>query len=168
MRLPLSLLGDGHSFRLLGMGRRRCDIALVAAATTVTVFVLAGVAFAQPPNDPKQNQPPPPAEQPKTEGADKPAVPPAAPVTDVPPPKPACGDQGIVPGWAERMEAFEKSSQEAKRSTDASPGKEGGPRWVCERPIIVVQPVWSGEALVCDFPIRNEGTEDLVIKARGG
>ena len=47
---------------------------------------------------------------------------------------------------------------------------KGGPspRWVCLEPNLVTDPVWSGQQIECAFMIRNDGTADLKIKARGG
>ena len=42
-------------------------------------------------------------------------------------------------------------------------------KWVCEQPLAVAEPVWRGDkAVTFNFNIRNEGTADLKIKARGG
>jgi len=51
-----------------------------------------------------------------------------------------------------------------------SESTKGGPapRWVCDEPDLTTDPVWNGQQIECAFMIRNEGTADLKIKARGG
>ncbi len=42
-------------------------------------------------------------------------------------------------------------------------------KWVCDQPTAKLEPVWrSEETLVFPFSIRNEGTADLKIRAKGG
>jgi len=42
-------------------------------------------------------------------------------------------------------------------------------KWVCDKTEVSVDPVWRGDGrLTFGFDIRNEGTEDLKIKASGG
>ncbi|MFQ5495600.1 MAG: hypothetical protein ACE5EX_09495 [Phycisphaerae bacterium] len=42
-------------------------------------------------------------------------------------------------------------------------------KWVCDRNTIALDPVWRGaKSLSFTFEIRNEGTADLKIKAKGG
>ena len=43
-----------------------------------------------------------------------------------------------------------------------------GPRWVCDQPVVTIDPVWRGEPMVFDFSFRNEGTDNLQVKLRGG
>lgn len=42
-------------------------------------------------------------------------------------------------------------------------------KWVCDQPVVTREPVWRGDKdLTFTFHIRNTGTADLRIKARGG
>jgi hypothetical protein len=46
---------------------------------------------------------------------------------------------------------------------------DAGAKWACDQQTLSVAPVWRGaEDLTFNFDIRNEGTADLRIKARGG
>ena len=44
----------------------------------------------------------------------------------------------------------------------------GSVQWVCDKPTVTIDPIWRGEQIACSFSIRNEGTGDLKIKAKGG
>jgi len=54
--------------------------------------------------------------------------------------------------------------------TPSTKSTKGGasPRWVCLEPNLTTDPVWRGQQIECAFMIRNEGTANLKIKARGG
>jgi len=42
-------------------------------------------------------------------------------------------------------------------------------KWVCEKPVAEAEPVWRGDKrLTFSFDIRNAGTADLRINAKGG
>ena len=42
-------------------------------------------------------------------------------------------------------------------------------KWACDQQTMTLEPVWRGsQALTWNFDIRNEGTSNLQIKARGG
>jgi hypothetical protein len=42
-------------------------------------------------------------------------------------------------------------------------------KWACDNQTVTLEPVWRGnKPLTFAFNIRNEGTEDLKIRARGG
>lgn len=61
----------------------------------------------------------------------------------------------------------------AAGTQDPSPtarSTKGGlsPIWVCPEPKLTTDPVWRGQQIECAFMIRNEGTADLKIKAKGG
>ena len=43
-----------------------------------------------------------------------------------------------------------------------------GPVWACSEQTIQTEPVWAGQDVSCTFTIRNEGTANLKIKAKGG
>lgn len=50
----------------------------------------------------------------------------------------------------------------------AIPKPGGAPSWSCPEATVTVEPVWYGQQIECPFTIRNEGTANLTIKARGG
>lgn len=57
----------------------------------------------------------------------------------------------------------------SKSASAAKPIKlADGAKWVCEKPKIVRDEIWRGQPIVCDFAIRNDGTEALTYTARGG
>jgi len=162
-----SLIGlGGESSRLSVIRARRQRVRAVAAASAACfAFLMTGVAIAQAPGDPRGRQSSPEGEKPKTEGTGKPSNSPAPSAADVPAPRrPACGEGELVPGWADQLEASEGSGQPGA----AGQKKDSKARWVCEKPTVTLEPVWSGQPLVCDFVLRNDGTENLTIKARGG
>ena len=42
-------------------------------------------------------------------------------------------------------------------------------KWNCDQPTAMLDPVWRGEkTLTFPFLIRNNGTADLLIRAKGG
>lgn len=44
-----------------------------------------------------------------------------------------------------------------------------GAKWACDRQTVTADPVWRGQGEVAfTFHIRNEGTADLQIRAKGG
>ena len=46
---------------------------------------------------------------------------------------------------------------------------DSGAKWSCAQQAMTVEPTWRGaKAVTFSFDIRNEGTADLKIKARGG
>ena len=61
-----------------------------------------------------------------------------------------------------------KVAETPEKSDSASEAKATGPHWVCDKPSITLDPVWRGEPLVYKFSFRNDGTEDLRVKLRGG
>lgn len=42
------------------------------------------------------------------------------------------------------------------------------PRWVCDQARVEGEPVWQGKPASFAFVIRNQGTADLRIRAKGG
>ena len=50
----------------------------------------------------------------------------------------------------------------------ASDTKGAGPRWVCDKPVVTIDPVWRGEPMLFKFDFRNDGTENLTLKLKGG
>lgn len=41
-------------------------------------------------------------------------------------------------------------------------------KWACDQTTVTLEALWRGKPMVFAFEIRNEGTADLKIKARGG
>jgi hypothetical protein len=60
-----------------------------------------------------------------------------------------------------------KDGPQVQKSAIAQP-VGGAPRWVCPNANLTIDPLWRGEQIACSFLIRNEGTAQLDIKARGG
>ena len=65
---------------------------------------------------------------------------------------------------------FEPKSRKPSRSTRKPAFKtDPNAKWVCDQTVSNVDPVWRGDKkLTFDFHIRNEGTADLEMKAKGG
>lgn len=74
-----------------------------------------------------------------------------------------------------------KDAPGAKPAPKARPGRGRGSRggagfamnpdakWACDKQTMTLEPVWRGDKPVTfSFDIRNEGTANLKIKARGG
>ena len=56
-----------------------------------------------------------------------------------------------------------------KSTAGAQPVKvTEGAKWVCEKTQITHDGIWRGQPIVCDFVMRNDGTEDLTFTAKGG
>ena len=54
-----------------------------------------------------------------------------------------------------------------RRSAEFTPDPNA--KWACDKTEVTLEPVWRDEkALTFDFMIRNEGTADLRIRAKGG
>ena len=43
-----------------------------------------------------------------------------------------------------------------------------GAEWACEKTTIKHDGIWRGQPIVCDFVMRNDGSEDLTFTAKGG
>lgn len=121
-----------------GPGRLRSAVVVVAAFALTS----AGHAFCQTVDKPKKNNPSLSQSEPKGKTAAKCKTGPTA-------------------------TANRQGSDKPDMTQGLSP-KHAGPRWACDETTIIRKPVWRGEPVVCDFKVRNEGTEDLQIKARGG
>ena len=66
-------------------------------------------------------------------------------------------------GDAARRAAAKK--RKTKRQFEMNPDA----KWACEQKTATLEPVWRGEkTLTFSFMIRNEGTADLRIRAKGG
>ena len=70
-----------------------------------------------------------------------------------------CGDK--------KAAAKSPEAKTAAKSTTTG-GDENVPRWVCEKPSVELPPLWQGTPVECVFNIRNDGTRDLTIQAKGG
>ena len=56
-----------------------------------------------------------------------------------------------------------------KSTAGAQPVKvTEGAKWVCEKTTIKHNGIWRGQPIVCDFAMRNDGSEDLTFTAKGG
>jgi hypothetical protein len=51
---------------------------------------------------------------------------------------------------------------------DQSTDPAAQPRWACDQIRVVGEPVWLGKPASFTFVIRNQGTADLHIRAKGG
>lgn len=60
-----------------------------------------------------------------------------------------------------------RTPRASRRSTSFEPDPNA--KWACEETTVELPPVWAGKPkLTFDFNIRNEGTADLKIRAKGG
>lgn len=60
------------------------------------------------------------------------------------------------------------SSRRSKRTAPALPMNPDA-KWSCENLVVDLPPVWRGkDILTFPFKIKNEGTADLLIRAKGG
>ena len=159
--------------------RRRTGAAWSGMAAAICLAFLTGLTFAQAAGDSKEKPGTPVGEQPRSEKGENrcPATPtPATPAasaasaTEVPEPiKPACGHDASSPAPADQTDATAVAGPERKPAADStSPNKAGGARWKCDKLVVEVGPIWTGQPLACNFPIRNEGTEELVVRTKPG
>ncbi len=77
--------------------------------------------------------------------------------------------QGLTPNAG--VEAVKKAA--GQTATRLQPGSEftmdPGAKWACDQQTVSAEPVWRGQKdLTFTFDIRNEGTADLLIRAKGG
>ena len=110
----------------------------------------------------------------KVDQVDKPEAAPKAEVTaqaeppakTEPPPK----AQPPAKSKAQKAGKGAAKSRGAKKRTKRAPmTMDPGAKWACNNTTVTLKPVWRGEEkLTFNFNIRNEGTADLRIKARGG
>jgi len=126
--------------------------------------------LAQAPGGSTEKQSPPVAEQPKpADTVPRPASP-APSCDDVPEPEqPVCGEGDLLPGWADQLDAMENPAARGKLGRGHTGQlKDTGARWACDKTTVFAEPVWSGQPVTCTFTMRNEGTGELIVKARGG
>jgi len=105
------------------------------------------------------------ADPPTTQPAPTPTKEATAPKKDEPAPKP------VTPGPAR-----EPAGQTVRPAVQGAqtPRSEYPPdpnvKWACDKTEVVLDPVWrqANATLSFDFTIRNEGTADLKINAKGG
>jgi len=130
---------------------------------------LAGSAFAQqttaaPEPDQAQAKPDPAAAEPN-KTAPKPD--PAAGNADQDAPNKKSLERKAKPGKTKgKGKAGCGSSKKRGAKTDLTPNPNA--KWACDQKTVVLDPVWQGKKLNFTFKIRNEGTADLRMKARGG
>ena len=96
--------------------------------------------------------------------------------------EPSTPPPGSKPGAASAIESTRKPMPKPIKRRKAVHGRSvrTGPRsrkfamnpnakWACDKQAVTLEPVWrGGEALKFEFDIRNEGTENLKIRAKGG
>lgn len=109
----------------------------------------------------------PPESPPKTEPAATPKT--KAPADDTS--KAGEKTQAKAKARAERAAKAKANRAAATKKKKGKPKLEMNPdaKWACEQQTATLEPVWrSEETLVFPFSIRNEGTADLQIRAKGG
>ena len=89
----------------------------------------------------------------------------AVPVNDKPTPKAKQKTPRRAKGLGKHLP--HKSSPRAARNPAFQ--MDPGAKWACDKQAVTLEPTWRGpQSLTFEFDIRNEGTADLRIKARGG
>jgi hypothetical protein len=138
-------------------------LAWLVGAAGLCWMMAASFALAQPQPSGAQPQTPPPippAAQPQAEP--QPATPPD--INPLPP---------LPPGTAPTTQPQAKSGGcggcgggHGAANTDFTPNDNA--KWSCAQQTVTLEGALAGKPLVFAFDIRNEGTEDLKIKAKGG
>ena len=135
------------------------------------IGILAGNAIAQRPAA---------APEPKPALKEKPkAVSQTGPAADAKPSVESGGDAKTGPGGAARSKLRPTPRRPERKTPVVLQGKKGrgknsftmnpDAKWACDKDTVLLDPVWRGNhQLTFGFDIRNEGTADLKIKARGG
>ncbi|MCK4624816.1 MAG: hypothetical protein KAV00_05870 [Phycisphaerae bacterium] len=77
-----------------------------------------------------------------------------------------------------RKASLREKIKTSKKAKSGCGGKKGGrkgelaknpnTKWACDQTTVTLDPVWKGKPLVFNFNIRNEGTANLHIRAKGG
>lgn len=135
---------------------RRCSsMGLIALGVIAGIVVLMGYQPVEAQTDAaKADSQPPPQKQPE-------AIQPAISPSKTPAKAGAgCGGKSGGKGCAG---CGGKSAAAAKPLKVAE-----GAKWACEKSKITQDGIWRGQPVVCDFAIRNEGSEPLTFTARGG
>ena len=95
-------------------------------------------------------------------------------------PQPSAKQPGPKPDPTAKAEPASKAKPGKKRQAIRGRSSRKGPKasnfkmnpnakWACDKQTVTREPVWRGDKqLTFAFDIRNEGTENLKIKARGG
>lgn len=107
----------------------------------------------------------PPTSPPQTEPAAKPKT--TAATID----KSKAADDSQAKAKADRAAKAKAKRAAAAKKRKGKPKLEMNPdaKWACDQQAAMLEPVWrSDETLVFPFLIRNEGTADLLIRAKGG
>ena len=144
-----------------------------AWAVVLGLALLAGCALAEPATPgpkPKAESQAQSQAQPEPQSEAKPTVKPK------PKPKPKPKGKTITqdkPKPKPKAKAKDDSKAKPKSGCGSGDGKSAmaenpEARWVCEQTTVTKDPIWQGKPLTFAFEIRNEGTADLKIKARGG
>lgn len=131
-------------------------LSMVSGVAFVCVAVFTAWAWAQ--------QPPPEAETPSPSERQAEAKP--APTTD--PPRAEAAPEA-EPTTQPAPKAKAKAKPEKKRGRTPPFKMDPNAKWACDKMTAAHEPVWRGDKnLTFWFEIRNEGTADLKIKAKGG
>ncbi|MCP4593608.1 MAG: hypothetical protein GY842_22965 [bacterium] len=132
-------------------------------------------ALAQPkPEETQAEKTDPPKSEPKAEP--KEAEPKTPEVQPKPAPKTKPASKGHQHKGAHDARGKTGSSTKASPGCGASKKRRGklsmepdpNAAWECEAPTVTLEPVWQGKSMVFEFNIRNTGTADLHIRAKGG
>lgn len=68
-----------------------------------------------------------------------------------------------------KADAARRAAAKKKRKAKAKFVMNPDAKWACDNQTSTLEPVWRGEkTLTFQFSIRNEGTADLLIRAKGG
>ncbi len=68
-----------------------------------------------------------------------------------------------------KADAARRAAAKKKRKAKAKFVMNPDAKWACDQQTSTLEPVWRGEkTLTFQFSIRNEGTADLLIRAKGG
>lgn len=168
-------LTSSHAIDEQGIGWSRRTWAAVLG-----VVLLAGCAWAQqspPASEPKDATKEKPAQATPSSPSQNPAraVPKGRPMTEGV--RPAGSVPSVAPRKTPPPGGKTKPDKPARKGT-AHPSKrrsaqtlkpDPNAKWACEAPAQTQKPVWRGDKkLTFTFHIRNEGTADLQIKAKGG
>lgn len=146
-----------------------------AWAAVLGLALLAGCALAEPETPgPKPKAESQPQSQPQAQSQAQPEPQSEAKPTVKPKPKPK-GKTITQDKPKPKPKANAKDDSQAKPESGCGSGDkksamvdnpEAG--WLCEQTTVTKDPIWQGKPLTFAFEIRNEGTADLKIKARGG
>jgi hypothetical protein len=73
----------------------------------------------------------------------------------------------VKPGKSRKYQPKPRSTSRSRKKPSFK--TDPNAKWICEQTVCRVDPVWRGnQKLTFDFYIRNDGTADLRMKAKGG